>query len=447
MKTVSLLIDLFISIVIFFIGFLFIKIKFFNKKVAKSASKKSLFIYDWEIGPISISEDVNIDVNEYVQDIFKRGLSHYCVDRTLIVYPFSDGTSKSKRLTKGVQNLELAAFEGAKKVPDQLVCVRRVVTLLRNIYVLAEISLRFKADYIEVYSFSRSSIIAYWLKKVIGVKVLCQVMGNYHWQVRSQRALSPTARPLDRVALFIDKLRHSIILRSFDGLLAFSDNIAESLRPLGVVDNKIYRTRITSDPIIEHLVLDGGDGVSSGFDFPFFVTWARLEGSKYAEDGLQAALLVLSKVPDVKYVMIGEGSLRPALEEMANNHPEGHRVIFTGNLPRQQALSIAQKALVALHPLSGFSLLEAGYLKLATVAYKIEWCNEIIVDNYSGKLSEFRQPEKLADDICFLLEHQEIAKEMGERLYDIVASRHDASYVIKDREAKIMQFLESKPTY
>ncbi len=70
---------------------------------------------------------------------------------------------------------------------------------------------------------------------------------------------------------------------------------------------------------------------------PTFVTIARLEDRYKGHDVLIRALpLVRAKVPDVQWVVIGDGPLRPALEQLARANDVADAVRFLGAISDEQ---------------------------------------------------------------------------------------------------------------
>jgi glycosyltransferase involved in cell wall biosynthesis len=105
---------------------------------------------------------------------------------------------------------------------------------------------------------------------------------------------------------------------------------------------KLSRTLGARDVRVVHLGTDvpepsGGEGL---------VTVGNLIARKRHADVLYA----LTELPDVRYVIVGDGPERSRLEHLARELQVNDRVVFRGALPPQQALDAARDAAVFVLP-------------------------------------------------------------------------------------------------
>jgi teichuronic acid biosynthesis glycosyltransferase TuaC len=73
---------------------------------------------------------------------------------------------------------------------------------------------------------------------------------------------------------------------------------------------------------------------------PTLVTVAHLVGRKRHADVLRALWLLRDRLPRLRYVVVGDGPERPALQRLATDLGLAERVRFTGQLPHQEALDV-----------------------------------------------------------------------------------------------------------
>jgi glycosyltransferase involved in cell wall biosynthesis len=125
-----------------------------------------------------------------------------------------------------------------------------------------------------------------------------------------------------------------------------------------------------------------------------------------------------------KLVIIGSGPLERELREMAKSDD---RVIFTGQLPRQEALKIVKGSdvfvLPSKHEGLSTSLLEAMALGVPIVATRVGGNLELIADKESGLLVE-PNPRDITSAITRLLEDSELARKLARNAYKKVLEEY-----------------------
>ncbi|AJB41775.1 Glycosyltransferase [Thermofilum adornatum 1505] len=125
-----------------------------------------------------------------------------------------------------------------------------------------------------------------------------------------------------------------------------------------------------------------------------------------------------------KLVLIGNGPLEEKLREMARNDD---RVIFTGQLPRQEALKIVKGSDVFVLPsiYEGLStaLLEAMALEVPVVATRVGGNTEIVTDGETGLLVE-PNPKDIIKAVSRLLEDREFANKLAHKAYQKVLEQY-----------------------
>jgi glycosyltransferase involved in cell wall biosynthesis len=126
------------------------------------------------------------------------------------------------------------------------------------------------------------------------------------------------------------------------------------------------------------------------------------KGHKYLID---AAALVVREVPDARFVIFGEGDLRPSLERQVKElHLEKH-VLLPGFRPDILAFVRAFDLFVmcSLHEGLGTSLLDAMAAGKATVASETGGIPEVVAHGETGLLVPPRDDQALASAIAGLL--------------------------------------------
>ena len=131
---------------------------------------------------------------------------------------------------------------------------------------------------------------------------------------------------------------------------------------------------------------------------------------------IDAAALVVRKVPDARFVILGEGALRPALEEQIRRlHLERH--VFLAGF-RADVLELMKGfdvfALSSTHEGMCTSLVDAMAAQKAAVATAVGGVPEVLADGETGFLVRAQDETAMADRIVALLEDSALRARMGD---------------------------------
>jgi phosphatidylinositol alpha-1,6-mannosyltransferase len=160
-------------------------------------------------------------------------------------------------------------------------------------------------------------------------------------------------------------------------------------------------------------------------DRPTILTIARIEERYKGHDTMVRALsLVLAKVPEAQWVVIGDGSLRPGLEELARSHGVAGSIRFLGAVSDEQRDSwLARATLLAMPsrlPAGGFAgegfgivYLEAAAYGKPVVAGGVGGALDAVLDGETGLLVDPLDPLAVAEAIVRLLDDDELARRLG----------------------------------
>lgn len=158
---------------------------------------------------------------------------------------------------------------------------------------------------------------------------------------------------------------------------------------------------------------------------PTILTIARIEERYKGHDVMVRALaLVLAKVPDAQWVVIGDGSLRPGLEELARSYGVADSISFLGAVSDEQRDAwLARAQLLAMPsrlPAGGFAgegfgivYLEAAAHGKPVVAGNVGGAPDAVIDGETGLLVDPQSPPAVAEAIVRLLSDEELAQRLG----------------------------------
>lgn len=160
-------------------------------------------------------------------------------------------------------------------------------------------------------------------------------------------------------------------------------------------------------------------------DRPRLVTVARLEDRYKGHDVIARALpLVRVRVPDVEWVVVGDGPLRPHLERLVASNGVQDSVRFVGSVSdaeRDRWLRLADVfAMPSRLPARGLAgegfgivYLEANARGLPVVAGRVAGALDAVVDGETGLLIDADDHFEVADSISSLLLDPERARALG----------------------------------
>jgi glycosyltransferase involved in cell wall biosynthesis len=160
---------------------------------------------------------------------------------------------------------------------------------------------------------------------------------------------------------------------------------------------------------------------------------ARLEPEKGHQTLIEAWPDVLKKVPGAYLLIVGEGSRRDYLEQLAAAHKVAHRVVFAGRRDDVPAVTAALDVAVlpSWREAQGLSVLEAMALSRPVVASDVGGIPEMIEDGVTGLLVEHDNPTALAAAIVRLLTDHVFADTIARAGHDLVHDRFCIELMVK----------------
>jgi glycosyltransferase involved in cell wall biosynthesis len=151
-------------------------------------------------------------------------------------------------------------------------------------------------------------------------------------------------------------------------------------------------------------------------DAPIVGNVAALVPHKGQKHLVAAAALVVRQVPDARFVIAGDGELRPSLERQIKDHHLEKHVMLTGFRPDVLSLHKAFDVFVMSSVTEGLgtSLLDAMAAGKPVVATTAGGIPEVVVDGDTGLLVPPRDEEALARAIVTLLKDEDLRRRMGD---------------------------------
>jgi phosphatidyl-myo-inositol dimannoside synthase len=202
-----------------------------------------------------------------------------------------------------------------------------------------------------------------------------------------------------------------------DVAIAVSGYTASLVRAMGIADVNIK--------VIPNGVDVPSDATSDPAEPPTILTIARIEERYKGHDMLVRSLaLVRAKVPDVQWVVLGDGSLRSGIEALARSYGVAGSIRFLGSVSDEQRNTWLRRthllAMPSRLPAGGFAgegfgivYLEAGAYGKPVVAGNVGGALDAVVDGVTGLLVDPLDQTGIAEAISQLLLDPELAERLG----------------------------------
>ncbi len=214
------------------------------------------------------------------------------------------------------------------------------------------------------------------------------------------------------------KLRHwrrQAMVNRFDGMLCYSELAAKQYRQLGVATENLH---VLYNSCVDRPVVDPGIDRRNN-DAPTIITIGRLLENKRFDVLINAAAHVKNSGVPVKVQIVGSGTDRERLEQIAAS--SGADIDFLGELRGEELAKIGRKAdLFALPSLGGLAIQEAMSFGLPVITGAADGTELDLVKN-NGWLLEECDAHVLANAIREALSDPEELKKKAYESFRIVS--------------------------
>lgn len=132
--------------------------------------------------------------------------------------------------------------------------------------------------------------------------------------------------------------------------------------------------------------------------------------------------MIKDRLPDIRLLLVGEGSSRNQLQLYARNHGLEHNVLFLGHrddVPRILTASDIASLVSRREGLPRF-VMEAAAAGLPLVCTNIRGNRDIVADGLSGYLVPIGDYRATAENIIALAKDEQLRRDMGKASIDAV---------------------------
>jgi len=236
--------------------------------------------------------------------------------------------------------------------------------------------------------------------------------------------------------------------RQVDCFVAASNAIRAMLVADGVPESKVVTVHEGID--VEHVLAAPPVNVHETFFLPHHAPVVGNVGALVPHKGqrhlIEAAHLVVQQLPDVRFVILGEGELREHLERLVHEHHLEKHVLLPGF--RVDVLGCIKGCdLFVMSSVTeglGTSLLDAMACSKAIVATKAGGIPEVVDDNVTGILVEPRDHHGLAAAIVKLIKDEQGRQRMATAGFERVSARFTVERMV-DETAKVYARVAGRP--
>jgi len=145
---------------------------------------------------------------------------------------------------------------------------------------------------------------------------------------------------------------------------------------------------------------------------------------------------VLNVHPEARFLFVGDGPLRGALQDLSDSLGVGHRTIFSGFQRNIKDVLAAMDICVVPSLREGFPMvtLEAMAMARPVIATNIDGITEQISDGMDGILVPPQDPAALTRALTTILEDGTLGRDMGKRARRTVESKFSVEKVVAETE-------------
>jgi glycosyltransferase involved in cell wall biosynthesis len=230
----------------------------------------------------------------------------------------------------------------------------------------------------------------------------------------------------------IMNLMVKFVLRKADLVTCDGENMRSELLKFGVAAEKLHLILHGVDtqkfcPLPKNEKLNRELGTSN---FPVVISIRNLYPIYNVETLIKAVPLVLKQIPDVKFLIVGEGNQKKYLIDLVRSLNIVENVKFIGHIshydvPHYLALAEVYVSTSLSDAGASISLLEAMACGISPIITEVGDANEWISDGKNGFIIPVKDPKLLSEKIVYLLKNEEIRQRFGKINRRIVQEKSD----------------------
>ena len=247
---------------------------------------------------------------------------------------------------------------------------------------------------------------------------------------------------------FLSEREEEIVLKGADRVICPNQYSRDYAISIGVSPGKtcIIPLRLLDD--IFNFTYQESDILSSrGVDInkPIILFVGKFESDKQVESLIETIPLVTRDCPEVQFALIGDGSIKAAMERKVVELGQERNVYFLGFQSTETIRHCLSAATAVCVTMSGFVILEAAAASKAIIAFDVEWHSEFIRDGETGLLVENRNRDKLAEAIRRLANNPGLASSLGKNARSLIDAEYNPQKIREREIAELLKVIQNVP--
>ncbi len=138
----------------------------------------------------------------------------------------------------------------------------------------------------------------------------------------------------------------------------------------------------------------------------------RLKKYKSIDIALKAFAIVKEKIPNTKFLIVGDGDYKFELEKIALQLNISNSVEFKGFVSEEEKVELLQSMHLVIQPSMkegwGLTIIEANACGTIAIASNVEGLRESVLHEKTGLLFEYGNVDELAEKIIFVLQNENV---------------------------------------
>ena len=254
-----------------------------------------------------------------------------------------------------------------------------------------------------------------------------------------------------RVIAFFAAMEHFLYQRATH-ISLIAESFRQNLLGKGVPSDRITVIPVWADPdVVRPLPKENGFRDQHGLAGKFVVMYAGNLGLTSSLEDVMVAAELLKESPDIRFVMVGEGVKKAALEEMSRCKGL-QNVLFLAYQPREvfpEMLAAADLSLVTLNHASSLSSLPSKTFNIMASARPIlavtppdSEIAQIVREGRCGINTPSGQPQLLAETILSLRDQAGQLLDMGQNGRSLLETRFSRAHCVDMYEQLLLHQME-----
>lgn len=183
---------------------------------------------------------------------------------------------------------------------------------------------------------------------------------------------------------------------------------------------------------------------------PTILYIGRVDPEKSLNVLMDAFVQVQKTIPEAQLVIVGDGTMRPKLEKMAENAGISDKIVFTGRVIGKDLPQLYRTgdvfAITSKTETQSIVLLEAMATGLPAVAVKAGAIPELVHNGKNGYLCEADDVDAVAKSLICILQDKNLRETMSKKSLELI-KKHDISYTLTRIEEIYHRVLDEKKTH